>query len=144
MTALPRSSLAQSGEAPRRRVLVAEDNERLAELVAATLRAAGYEVAVAHDGYRALALLREQGFDALLTDWMMPGLTGDLVAVRARREQPELALLLMTAAVGADALAVPWTAVIRKPFALDLLLDAVRSATAASSASGQTAFSPVA
>jgi DNA-binding response OmpR family regulator len=109
-------------------VLVAEDNERLAELVATALRAAGYDVVVAHDGYRALALVRERGFDALLTDWMMPGLTGDLVAVQARREQPGLPLLLMTAAAGADALAVPWTAVIRKPFALDLLLDAVRAA----------------
>lgn len=115
-------------------MLVAEDNERLAELVAAVLAAAGYEVVVAHDGYRALAIVREQVFDALLTDWLMPGLTGDVLAKRARRVHPTLPLLLMTAAQGAELLDVPWAVVIRKPFGIEAIVEAVNAATAVPSA----------
>jgi len=64
-------------------VLVAEDNERLAAMIATELAGAGYDVVIAYDGYSALALAVEQRFDALLTDLLMPGLTGDAVAERA-------------------------------------------------------------
>jgi CheY-like chemotaxis protein len=71
-------------------VLVAEDNERLAGMVASALALAGFEVVVAHDGYSALRLAVAKRFDALLTDLLMPGLSGDAVARRARRVHPEL------------------------------------------------------
>ena len=112
-------------------MLVAEDNERLAALLATELAGAGYDVVVAYDGYSALALLVEQHFDALLTDLMMPGLTGDAVAERARRVHPDLPVLLMTAFHGADVLDLPWAAVIRKPFDLAAVVAALDKATQA-------------
>jgi len=112
-------------------VLVAEDNERLAAMIAPERAGAGYDVVIAYDGYSALALAVEQRFDALLTDLLMPGLTGDAVAERARRVHPELPVLLMTAFHGADVLDLPWAAVIRKPFNLDALVAALDSATLA-------------
>ena len=112
-------------------MLVAEDNERLAVMIATELAGAGYDVVVANDGYSALALAVEQHFDALLTDLLMPGLTGDAVAERARRVHPNLPVLLMTAFHGGDVLDVPWAAVIRKPFHLDALVAALDSATRA-------------
>jgi DNA-binding response OmpR family regulator len=110
-------------------VLVAEDNERLAAMIATELAGAGYDVVVAHDGYSALTLAVEEHFDALLTDLLMPGLTGDAVAERARRVHPELPVLLMTASHGADVLDLPWAAVIRKPFDLAALVAALERAT---------------
>lgn len=103
-------------------MLVAEDNERLADLVAAALSAAGYNVLVAHDGYNALALTREQRFDLLLTDWAMPGLTGGALATWVREACPTLPMILMTASDPAAIDNSPWAAVVRKPFGLDALV----------------------
>ena len=83
---------------------------------------------VVHDGYSALALAFEQHFDALLTDLQMPGLSGDVVAERVRRIRPELPVLLMTAFHDGVFLDQPWSAVIRKPFALDALVAAIERA----------------
>ena len=119
------SAWAQSGAARRLRVLVAEDNQRLAAMVAASLTQAGHAVVVVHDGYSALSFSVEQHFDALLTDLQMPGLSGDIVAERVRRIRPELPILLMTAFDDGVFLDQPWSAVIRKPFTLDALVAAV-------------------
>jgi two-component system capsular synthesis sensor histidine kinase RcsC len=127
------SSARSSGRAPRDaaqrlRVLVADDNKRLAAMVSASLTQAGHVVVVAHDGYSALALAVEQHFDALLTDLQMPGLSGDVLAERVRRVRPELPVLLMTAFHHGAFLDQPWSAVIRKPFALDAVVAAVERA----------------
>jgi CheY-like chemotaxis protein len=110
-------------------VLVAEDNERLAAMVAGVLAQAGYEVVVAHDGYSALTLAVEQHFDVLLTDLQMPGLTGDAVAERVRRVHPKLPMLLMTAYHSVDVGNHLWAAVIRKPFDPWALVAAIDTAT---------------
>jgi DNA-binding response OmpR family regulator len=52
---------------PPQRVLVLDDDPRLAEMVATALHLEGCEAVVACDGSRALELVREQAFDALLT-----------------------------------------------------------------------------
>ena len=94
-------------------------------MVSATLTQAGHVAVVVHDGCSALALAVEQHFDALLTDLLMPGLSGDIVAERVRRIRPELPILLMTAVHDGVFMDQPWSAVIRKPFALDVLVAAV-------------------
>ncbi len=110
-------------------VLVAEDDGRIASVVAAALRRSGFDVVVAPDGRSALALALERRFDALLTDLHMPGLRGDAVAERVRQARPELPLLLMTAAPRSEIWEPLWDAVIRKPFALGALVAHVRRAT---------------
>jgi DNA-binding response OmpR family regulator len=122
------SARAPDRAARRLRVLVAEDNKRLAAMVSATLTQAGHAAVVVHDGYTALALAIEQQFDALLTDLQMSGLSGDIVAERLRRTRPELPVLLMTALHDRVFLDQPWSAMIRKPFALDALVAAVERA----------------
>lgn len=116
------------------RVLVAEDNPRIAGMIATALRLEGYEVTVAHDGESALRLANNGSYDALLTDLRMPGLGGDVLAARARLVHVELPVLLMTASADiAAASNVPWAAVIRKPFGIAALLEALdRAVTAAS------------
>ena len=109
---------------------MAEDNERLAEMVASVLSQAGYEVVVVHDGYSALTLALEQHFDVLLTDLQMPGLTGDAVAEQVRCVHPTLPMLLMTGMHSAAQLRSHlWAAVIRKPFDPPALVAAIDAAT---------------
>jgi CheY-like chemotaxis protein len=111
-------------------VLVAEDDRDLAELVARTLRLAGHEVALAHDGLRALELAVGGPFDALLTDLTMPGLTGEQLARLLCELRPDLPIVLMTASDEPPADG-PWSSLVRKPFGLDVLVAAVESALAA-------------
>lgn len=59
-----------------RKILVAEDSTAQRRMLAMQLSRWGYHVAEAADGDEALALARAQDFDIVLSDWMMPGLTG--------------------------------------------------------------------
>ena len=108
------------------RILVVEDEKHLAEGLLFNLQAEGYEVALAPDGERALALLEREHFDAALLDVMLPGKSGFEVAAELRRSQNYLPLLMLTArsrpedvlqgfAAGADDY-------LPKPFDLSILL----------------------
>jgi DNA-binding response OmpR family regulator len=112
------------------RVLVVDDEPRLAEMVALSLQHAGFRVAVAHDGESALLLARAERFDALLTDLVMPGLSGDALALRVRVQHADLPVLLMTAAENPIVIEVVWTAVLRKPFTTPDPVAAVEGALA--------------
>lgn len=59
-----------------RRILIADDSTAQRRMLALQLARHGYQVAEAADGHAALALARAQDFDIVLSDWMMPGLTG--------------------------------------------------------------------
>lgn len=70
------------------KVLIAEDSPTVRRLVAARLRADGYEVVEAEDGEEALTLARAEQPDAYVLDKVMPKLDGFEV-VRALREDPQ-------------------------------------------------------
>jgi len=82
----------------RATVLVVEDDERVREVTADTLRDAGFRVLAAHDGSEALALLRRgEQFDVLFSDIVMPGgLDGVELATAARALRPAMPVLLAT------------------------------------------------
>ncbi|MFL6857211.1 MAG: phosphate regulon transcriptional regulator PhoB [Allosphingosinicella sp.] len=69
----------------RGRILLAEDDEALVELMRFHLERDGFEVVRAADGEEALLLAREQVPDLVLLDWMMEGLSGLEVCRRMRR-----------------------------------------------------------
>ena len=79
------------------RVLVAEDEVRLAELLEQVLTGAGLSASVVHDGDAALAAARRGGFDVLLLDWMLPGLDGPEVVRVLRADGHVTPVLLLTA-----------------------------------------------
>ncbi len=79
-------------------ILVVDDEEAVASVLARGLRYAGYRTTIAHSGSDALAKLAIHQFDALLTDINMPKMRGDELQRIARERDPHLATLLITAA----------------------------------------------
>jgi DNA-binding response OmpR family regulator len=78
------------------RILVAEDEPALSDALSYALRGEGYEVAAVEDGEQALALGREQPFDVLVLDVMLPGVSG-LEVCRRLREESVVPILILTA-----------------------------------------------
>ena len=107
-----------------RRVLVAEDDQALAELMRATLEDAGYEVVVAHTGRDALTAISPD-VSLVVLDVLMPGISGDAIAEDLARARPSLPVLLTTGASGSAFTSGSRVPVLRKPFAPEQLLEQV-------------------
>ena len=113
------------------RILLVEDEEKLAKFVQLELSYEGYEVSVAHDGLSGLMAARDQAPDLFILDWMMPGLTGVEVCRRLRQTGTATPVILLTArddvsdrVEGLDAGADDYVV---KPFSIEELLARVRA-----------------
>jgi DNA-binding response OmpR family regulator len=80
------------------RVLIAEDEQRLADAIARGLRREGMAVDLAADGPDALGKSRVFRYDVLVLDRDLPGIHGDDVCRAVRDERPETGILMLTAA----------------------------------------------
>ena len=118
------------------RVLIADDEESMRQLVARAVAMDGHETTTAEDGAEALEILiRNNGaFDLLLTDIKMPVMDGLALALATARDFPKLPILLMTGfadqrerASGLEALI---SDVISKPFSVAEIRFAVAAALA--------------
>jgi DNA-binding response OmpR family regulator len=113
------------------RVLVIEDDERLADVLARGLADAGHEPTVRHTGHDGLAAATAgDAYDAVVLDWMLPGLDGPSICRSLRAAGNEIPVLMLTArgAVpyrinGLDAGADDY---LTKPFSLEELLARLR------------------
>ena len=113
------------------RVLVVEDEAKLAALLARGLREEGYSVDVADRGEEAVWMAEATQYDAILLDVMLPGVDGFEVARRLRAREVWSPVLMLTArdqlddrVTGLDAGADDYLA---KPFAFEELLARVRA-----------------
>jgi DNA-binding NtrC family response regulator len=79
------------------RVLVVDDEPPQLEILRLILASEGYDAATAGSGRAALATLRRQPFDVVLTDLKMPDLSGIALLEQILREQPGACVVLMTA-----------------------------------------------
>ena len=113
------------------KILVAEDDGALNDLVCAMLAKDGIEAVPARDGVQALQSFESGTFDMVISDIMMPGMDGFALAERIRRKDSRIPILFMTAlddkpakqrgyGVGIDDYVV-------KPFDTDILLLRVRA-----------------
>jgi two-component system, OmpR family, response regulator VanR len=84
------------------RVLIAEDELRLAAAIARGLRREGIAVDLAPDGTDALVKARVVRYDVLVLDRDLPGVHGDDVCRTVRDERPETGILMLTAAGTVD------------------------------------------
>jgi two-component system, cell cycle sensor histidine kinase and response regulator CckA len=104
-------------------LVVVEDNRRVREVACAILYGAGHRVVAAADAREAEAVFSgDETFDLLLTDLVLPGVSGPELAERLRRKRPALKVLFMSG-YSDDALArrhkLPaGSAFIGKPFGL--------------------------
>jgi DNA-binding NtrC family response regulator len=119
---------AQSGpdNAPHQ-LLVVEDDSDLRGLLSTALQDAGFTVRTAEDGLAALAELRREIPDAVITDVAMPRLSGDRLAA----DLADWGLPVILTSGRRDDPGLPGTTFLRKPFDLDDLVDAVNDAVAA-------------
>ena len=113
------------------RILLVEDEEKLAKFVQLELSYEGYEVDVANDGLTGLMTARDKDPDLIILDWMMPGLTGVEVCRRLRQTGSQTPIILLTAkdevkdrVEGLDAGADDYVV---KPFSIEELLARVRA-----------------
>jgi DNA-binding NtrC family response regulator len=115
-----------------KRVLVLDDERIVRELIVEILRRSGYEVVPAEDPEVALDLVATDAFDLLVTDVVMPGLSGLDVLERVRSLRPELPVVVVTGAGTYQTLATAVergaAATITKPFTHAELREAVACA----------------
>ncbi|WP_455374179.1 response regulator [Limibacillus halophilus] len=77
------------------RILLVEDEPGVAETVVDLIEMLGYQVKLTDSGERALELLQGEGpFDLLISDVVMPGISGIELATAARRDRPGLSVIL--------------------------------------------------
>ncbi|MGG2459771.1 response regulator transcription factor [Streptomyces sp. RGM 3693] len=107
------------------RLLVIEDEERLAATLKRGLEAAGYAVDVAHDGRIGLYMASEHPYQAIVLDIMLPGLNGYRVCARLRAGGIDTPILMLTAKNGeydeAEALDTGADDYLAKPFSYVVL-----------------------
>ena len=78
------------------RILVVDDEEHLAAGIRENLEAEGYRAEVAHDGLAGLGRVREQRFDLVLLDVMMPNMDGVQLCEQMRRDGLQTPVLFLT------------------------------------------------
>ena len=114
-----------------KRVMTVDDSKTMRDMVAFTLRSAGFQVSEAEDGQKALTLLRASQVDVVITDLNMPNMDG-VGLIRSLRADPRyraVPIIMLTTesdsskkTEGKDAGATGW---IVKPFAPDKLVQII-------------------
>lgn len=113
------------------RILVVEDEVKIAKVITAALKREHHAVDMVHDGEEGFAMASSEPYDLLILDRMLPGLSGTDIVSKLRAEQHSVPVLLLTAlgttddkTFGLDAGADDYLV---KPFAIDELLARVRA-----------------
>jgi DNA-binding response OmpR family regulator len=112
------------------KILIVEDEEKLARFVELELQYEGYEVEKAYDGRAGIDMVKASPFDLVLLDIMLPGLNG-IEVLRRIRQTSDIPVILLTArdavvdkVTGLDSGADDY---ITKPFAIEELLARIRA-----------------
>jgi len=126
--AAPPSEQPETGAAPTRTVLLAEDEEVVRRYLRGALELHGYDVLEANNGLEALELWRHHrdGIDVLVTDIVMPIMTGRELLEHLAQEDSQLPVVCMSGyaqgPIFQELAASPSVAFLPKPFSIDRLL----------------------
>lgn len=116
-----------------KRILLVDDDVSVLNLLTRALTA--YDLTVAHDGAEALAAANGRPVDLLITDYLMPAMTGDELIARLRENRPDLKCLVITGHGDLLDRESPdwWRGVehLAKPFRIQTLREAVETILAA-------------
>lgn len=113
------------------RILIVEDEKKMASFIERGLKEEGYAVDVAYDGEEGLEHVMTNDYDAVILDWMLPKMDGLNLCGKIRKSKQTMPILLLTAKdsiqdkiKGLDQGADDY---LTKPFAFDELLARVRA-----------------
>jgi two-component system OmpR family response regulator len=113
------------------KLLVVDDEPNIVELLSASLRFAGFEVATARNGHDAIKAAHEFGPDLLVLDVMMPGIDGFTVVRRLRQEGVTAPVVFLTAKDAAEdkvtGLTLGGDDYVTKPFSLEEVVARIRA-----------------
>jgi len=115
-------------ERPVRRVVVADDEIDIANLLTMSLEMHGYDVRTAYDGEEARELVLQTLPDLVILDWMMPKMSGIdvLTSLRARPQTREIPVVMLSAKASDTDVWSGWESgadyYMTKPFDFDSLL----------------------
>lgn len=113
------------------RVLIIEDDQTMADMVAYNLRRHGLEVETHGDGQLGLKAAREGGVACIVLDLMLPGLDGLRIATEIRATRPEVPILMLTARSEEETKLKGFAAgvddYLTKPFSMDELVARVKA-----------------
>src|SRR5260370_2274568 len=83
-------------EGPRRRILVVDDEQGVCNAIRRALRREGYEISTCNDPKQALEILKTEKFDMLISDHLMPGMTGLQLTKLCHDRYPDMMRLMLT------------------------------------------------
>lgn len=113
-----------------RKILIVEDELDIQDLLAAYLRDAGYDTAIAGDGVEALTQFQQGNYDLVLLDLMLPKIDGFGVCELIRRESG-IPILMLTALEGEEqqlrGFGLDIDDYVTKPFSMPILLQKIRA-----------------
>ncbi len=116
---------------PEARLLVVDDEATIVELLSASLRFAGFEVATARNGHEAIKAVKEHQPDLLVVDVMMPGLDGFGLVRRLRQDGVLVPVVFLTAKDSTEdkvtGLTLGGDDYVTKPFSLEEIVARIRA-----------------
>lgn len=117
--------------APKIRVLLVEDEQTLADIIADTLAEKDFTVTVAYNGVEGLRAFDRERPQVVVTDIMMPGMDGLSLVAELRRRDPTVPILFLSARSAAEDVVRGFEAggndYLRKPFAMSELIVRLRA-----------------
>jgi len=107
--------MASIGQGPR--ILLVDDNAVVRDMLVDLVGSLGYSADAAGDGAEALALFDQGQYDVVLTDLLMPGMSGWEVLAALRQREPRIPVIIITGTpvIGDARAEQPGVAVLRKP-----------------------------
>lgn len=113
------------------KILIVEDEQMLAEILSDTLSDRDFDVHLAYDGIQALEKIRNESFNVIVSDIMMPNLDGYSLAKKLRAEGYNTPILFLTARSATEDVVkgfeIGGNDFLKKPFAIDELIVRVRA-----------------
>ncbi|MBN4076465.1 response regulator [Gemmatimonas aurantiaca] len=77
-------------------VLIVDDNPNMSTLLVEMLEALSYEAVIAEDGHQALAMIGEQDFSLVITDFRMPKMSGAELLKKIKEHRPDLPVAIIS------------------------------------------------
>ncbi len=124
------------------KILLAEDERMLAEILSDTLGDRNFEVVLAYDGAKALEMAPREQFDVIVTDVMMPNIDGFTLVKKLRAQGCKTPVLFLTARNATDDVVKGFELggddYLKKPFAIDELIVRIKALAARGKTSAHT------